>query len=67
MDARLNVHRDIIGQVRSQLSAFKIFNTQIRVNVALKESQISQIDIFSYDANSNGAKDYMNLAKEIIG
>ena len=67
VDARLNVHRDIIGQVRSQLSAFKIFNTQIRVNVALKESQISQIDIFSYDANSNGAKDYMNLAKEIIG
>lgn len=67
VDSRLNIHRDIIGQVRSQLNAFKIFNTQIRVNVALKESQISQIDIFSYDANSNGAKDYMNLAKEIIG
>ena len=67
VDNRLNIHRDIIEQVRSQLNSFKIFNTQIRMNVALKESQISQIDIFGYDDNSNGAKDYMNLAKEIIG
>lgn len=67
VDARLNVHRDIINQVREQLHSFKIFNTQIRMNVALKESQISQLDIFSYDSNSNGAKDYLNLAKEIVG
>lgn len=67
VDNRLNIHRDIIEQVRSQLNSFKIFNTQIRMNVSLKESQISQIDIFGYDGSSNGAKDYMNLAKEIIG
>lgn len=67
VDNRLNIHRDIIEQVRSQLNSFKIFNTQIRMNVALKESQISQVDIFGYDDSSNGAKDYMNLAKEIIG
>lgn len=66
VDQRLNIHRDIIEQVRQQLSPFKIFKTQIRMNVALKESQISQIDIFEYDSNSNGAKDYMSLAKEIM-
>lgn len=66
VDTRLNLHRDIIQQVNEQLSAFKIFNSQIRLNVALKESQISQIDIFSYDADSKGANDYMKLAKELI-
>nr|WP_293835689.1 AAA family ATPase [uncultured Arsenicibacter sp.] len=65
VDHRFNIHRDIIDQVRNQLSAFRIFDTQIRLNVALKESQISQIDIFQYEPTSNGAKDYMNLAKEI--
>lgn len=66
VDTRLNLHRDIIQQVNEQLSAFKIFNSQIRLNVALKESQISQIDIFSYDSESKGANDYMNLAKELV-
>jgi chromosome partitioning protein len=66
VDQRLNIHRDIIEQVHQQLNPFRVFKTQIRMNVALKESQISQIDIFEYDSNSNGAKDYMNLAKEIM-
>lgn len=66
VDTRLNLHRDIIQQVNEQLSAFKIFNSQIRSNVALKESQISQIDIFSYDPESKGAFDYMKLAKELV-
>ena len=66
VDQRLNIHRDIIEQVHQQLNPFRVFNTQIRLNVALKESQISQIDIFEYDSNSNGAKDYMSLAREIM-
>ncbi|MDZ7896945.1 MAG: ParA family protein [Arcicella sp.] len=64
VDKRLKVHRDMIEYVNQSLSNFKIYNTQIRINVALKESQISQINIFDYDNNSNGASDYMNLAKE---
>lgn len=66
VDTRLNLHRDIIQQVNEQLSAFKIFDSQIRLNVALKESQISQIDIFAYDSESKGANDYMKLAKELV-
>ena len=53
-----------VGGVNQLLNNFKIYNTQIRINVALKESQISQINIFDYDNNSNGATDYMSLAKE---
>lgn len=67
VDSRLNIHRDIISQVNAQLSSFRIFSSQIRANVSLKESQISQIDVFSYDAQSKGAIDYLNLAKELIG
>jgi chromosome partitioning protein len=64
VDKRLKVHRDMIEYVNQSLNNFKIYNTQIRINVALKESQISQINIFDYDNNSNGAADYFNLAKE---
>lgn len=64
VDKRLKVHRDMIEYVNQSLNNFKIYNTQIRINVALKESQISQINIFDYDNNSNGATDYMNFAKE---
>lgn len=64
VDKRLKVHRDMIEYVHKTLNNFKIYQTQIRINVALKESQISQINIFDYDNNSNGATDYMNFAKE---
>jgi chromosome partitioning protein len=64
VDKRLKVHRDMIEYVNQSLNNFKIYNTQIRINVALKESQISQINIFDYDNNSNGATDYLNFAKE---
>jgi chromosome partitioning protein len=64
VDKRLKVHRDMMEYINESLNNFKIYNTQIRINVALKESQISQISIFDYDSNSNGATDYLNLAKE---
>ncbi len=64
VDKRLKVHRDMIEYVNKSLNNFKIYNTQIRMNVALKESQISQINIFDYDHNSNGATDYLSFAKE---
>ena len=64
VDKRLKVHRDMIDYVYQTLNNFKIYKTEIRNNVSVKESQISQINIFDYDSNSNGAIDYMNLAKE---
>lgn len=42
-----------------------LLKSKIRVNVALAESQASGIDIFQYDALSNGAKDYQMLIKEM--
>ena len=64
VDARLKVHRDMIEYIKETLSNFKIFSTAIRMNVALKESQIAQQDIFKYASDSNGAQDYLRLAQE---
>lgn len=44
----------------------KVFNTAIRDNVALAEAPIKGLSIFEYNKNCNGAKDYMELAKEVL-
>jgi chromosome partitioning protein len=67
VDKRLKVHRDMIEYIKKTLGNFPIFNTEIRQNVAIKESQIAQQDIFTYSENSNGADDYLKLTKEILG
>jgi chromosome partitioning protein len=66
VDKRLKVHRDMIDYVYSTLGNFPIFKTEIRNNVTIKESQIAQQDIFTYAQHSNGAEDYLNLAKELL-
>ena len=44
----------------------KVFKTIIRDNVALAEAPINGKNIYEYSKNSNGAKDYMALAEEVI-
>lgn len=44
----------------------KVFNTKIRINVALAEAQLQGQTIFDYAPDSNGAKDYEMLVEEIL-
>lgn len=44
----------------------KVFKTIIRDNVALAEAPINGKNIYEYNKNSNGAKDYMDLAREVL-
>lgn len=44
----------------------KVFKTVIRDNVALAEAPIKGKNIFEYNKNCNGAKDYMSLAQEVM-
>ena len=44
----------------------QVFDTVIRDNVSLAEAPIKGMSIFEYSNNSNGAKDYMSLAGEIM-
>ncbi|MEB2780802.1 ParA family protein [Algoriphagus sp. C2-6-M1] len=44
----------------------KVFETKIRINVALAEAQLQRQSIFDYAPDSNGAKDYELLVNEIL-
>ncbi|HVU99487.1 MAG TPA: ParA family protein [Puia sp.] len=44
----------------------KVFRTVIRTNMQLAKAQEAGMDIFSFDGSANGAKDYRDLAEELI-
>ena len=66
---KYNEQRVLTKEIKNQIKGYfgdNLMKTVIRVNVALAEAQSSGKDIFEYDPNSNGAKDYMSLVNEII-
>ncbi len=44
----------------------RVFDTVIRENVAIKESQMRQCDVFTYSANCHAAEDYAAFTKELF-
>ncbi len=64
-DARKVLNRDVVATIQKYFGD-KVFNTLIRDNVTLAEAPAQRMDIFSYAKSSNGAKDYLNLCKEIL-
>lgn len=64
-DQRKNLNK----QVKEVLeNTFKnvVFRTNINSNVALAEAPSHQEDIFTYEPNSTGARDYESLVNEVI-
>ena len=64
-DSRKVLNRDVVDTIHKYFGK-KVFDTYIRDNVALAEAPAQRQDIFSYNKNSNGAKDYLSLCQEII-
>lgn len=64
-DKRVVVNKNIASMVKESF-AETLFTTKIRNNIALVEAPIESKDIFTYAPNSNGAKDYEALTKEIV-
>ncbi|MEZ4888568.1 MAG: ParA family protein [Chitinophagales bacterium] len=64
-DSRKILNREVAEMVSNYFKD-KVFKTKIRDNVALAEAPSLGKDIFNYNNKSNGAKDYMNLSKEIL-
>jgi chromosome partitioning protein len=62
---RTVLRREMAETVRNVYPG-KVFQSIIRQNVTLEEASAAGMDIFEYDATSNGAEDYMQLAKEIL-
>jgi chromosome partitioning protein len=64
-DGRKVLNRDVVETINAHFKS-KVFKTKIRDNIALAEAPAQGLDIFRYNAKSNGAEDYMDLAQEII-
>ncbi|MBN2837192.1 MAG: ParA family protein [Fusobacteriaceae bacterium] len=64
-DKRKNLNKEVKDIIDEYFEG-RVLNTQIRENISLAEAPSKSISIFDYKPNSNGAEDYLNLAKEII-
>ncbi len=64
-DARLNLSKEVSNEVKSYFKD-KIFKNAINRNVRLSEAPSFGKPAIMYDANSTGAKNYMELVEEII-
>lgn len=66
---KCNSQRVLTENIKTSVKKYfgdKLFDTSIRVNVALAEAPVTGKDIFQYAPNSNGAIDYSNLVDEIL-
>ena len=57
---------NIVAEQIAEIYGSKVFHTKIRENIAVAEAPLSQMDIFAYAPESNGAKDYRALAEEVV-
>ncbi|WP_298740400.1 ParA family protein [uncultured Chitinophaga sp.] len=62
-------HKSMHRQIRLQLEEIyngKVLSTAIRNNIALAKAQQQGTSIFHLDKHCNGARDYLQLAREIL-
>jgi len=64
-DNRKNLNREVVEKIKEYFGN-KLFNTLIRDNISLAEAPSFGKTIFEYKSNSYGAKDYLDLCREII-
>ncbi len=64
-DARLRLSNQVVDEVQKHFSNM-VFETIIQRNVRLSEAPSYGESIISYDVTSNGANNYLSLAKELI-
>jgi chromosome partitioning protein len=64
-DARLNLSKEVSKEVKSYFKD-KLFKNVIRRNVRLSEAPSFGKPAIMYDANSTGARNYMQLVEEIV-
>lgn len=64
-DYRANATGEIAGMIRRHYGR-RVFRTEIRINVRLKEAPSFGKTIFDYDARSAGAEGYAELMREVL-
>lgn len=64
-DVRLRLSNQVVEEVRSHFNDL-VFSTIIQRNTRLSEAPSFGISVIMHDANSKGAINYLNLAREIL-
>ncbi len=65
-DQRKKMNQQVKLELEEEFSEKVIFKTFIRSNISLANAQEQGKDIFSYNKNANGAKDYEALTEEFL-
>lgn len=61
-----NVHKGLMDQIREKYSFFNVYKSVIESSKYIRESQVMQQDLYSYNAKSSSWEQYNNLANEIM-
>lgn len=64
-DGRTRVHTQVVGELREHFKEM-VFKTIIQRNIRLSEAPSHGKPIILYDVMSNGANNYLNLAREVL-
>lgn len=64
-DTRLNLSNQVVQEVKRRFGD-SVFSTIIHRNTRLGEAQSMRMPVIMYDADSKGAVNYLNLAREIL-
>lgn len=64
-DERKKMNHHVQEQLENEFGS-KVFLTHIRTCISLAKAQEAGVDIFSFDKNSNAAKDYKLLGEELL-
>ena len=64
-DARLRLSNQVVEEVRSHFGEL-VFETIIQRNTRLSEAPSFGVSVIMHDANSRGAINYLNLAREVL-
>lgn len=64
-DTRLNLSNQVVQEVKRRFGD-SVFKTIIHRNTRLGEAQSMRMPVIMYDADSKGALNYLNLAREIL-
>ena len=64
-DKRTNLAREVLEEIKNYFKE-RTFKSVIGVNIKLREATSHGLPIIKYAPQSQGAEDYMTLAKEVI-
>lgn len=67
--AKFDKRTSIATMVKNEVQKYfgeNMFDTVVRINIAVSEAQANGVDVFSYDKRCNAAIDYARLGNEIL-